>query len=175
MTEPECGVIAGMRVDAAFYLQANTFRGTTTLQLQLIDLRPSLTPSRHEAADLDLIDRLVAGRELSAQETARLRASRGQFAACWTALERQLRQGKAEENALPFLRRLSVLSGGCESFLRSALALVVFQERGLISLTREGDRLRLCLNPTQGKVDLFACPYLSRLRPAAGDPRGDRP
>ena len=175
MTEPECGVIAGMRVDAAFYLQANTFRGTTTLQLQLIDLRPSLTPSRHEAADLDLIDRLVAGRELSAQETARLRASRGQFAACWTALERQLRQGKAEENALPFLRRLSVLSGGCESFLRSALALVVFQERGLISLTREGDRLRLCLNPTQGKVDLFACPYLSRLRPAAGEPRGDRP
>ena len=39
----------GSRVDAAFYLQANTFRGTTTLQLQLVDLRPSLTPSRHEA------------------------------------------------------------------------------------------------------------------------------
>ena len=41
-------------------------------------------------------------------------------------------------------------------------------------IIREGDRLRLCLNPTQGKVDLFACPYLSRLRPAAGEPRGDR-
>lgn len=175
MTESECGVIAGMRVDAAFYLQANTFRGTTTLQLQLIDLRPSLTPSRHEAADLELIDRLVAGETLTSQEKARLWASRGQFAACWTALERQLRQGKAEENALPFLRRLSVLSGGCESFLRSALALVVFQERGLISLNREGDRMRLCLNPTQGKVDLFACPYLSRLRPVTGEPRGERP
>ena len=173
MTESESGVVAGMRVDAAFYLQANTFRGTTTLQLQLIDLRPSLTPSRHEAADLELIDRLVSGKPLTAQETARLQASRSQFAACWTALERQLRQGKAEENTLPFLRRLSVLSGGCESFLRSALALAVFQERGLISLAQDGDQLRLRLIPTQGKVDLFACPYLSRLRPAAGEPRGD--
>ena len=174
MTESECGVIAGMRVDAAFYLQANTFRGTTTLQLQLIDLRPSLTPSRHEVADLELIDRLVTGGDLSAQEMSRLRASRNQFAACWTALERQLRQGKADEDTLPFLRRLSVLSGGCESFLRSALALAVFHERGLISLSRNGDRLQLCLVPTQGKVDLFACPYLSRLRSDAGEPRGDR-
>ena len=39
--EGECGLTAGTRVDAAFYLQANTFRGSTTLQLQLIDLRPS--------------------------------------------------------------------------------------------------------------------------------------
>ena len=67
-----------------------------------------------------------------------------------------------------------MLSGGCESFLRSALALAVFHERGLISLNREGDRIQLCLIPTQGKVDLFACPYLSRLRPAAGESRGDR-
>ena len=75
---------------------------------------------------------------------------------------------------MPLLRRLSVLSGGCESFLRSALALAVFHERGLISLSRNGDRLQLCLVPTQGKVDLFACPYLSRLRSDAGEPRGDR-
>ena len=94
-------MIAGMRVDAAFYLQANTFRGTTTLQLQLIDLRPSLTPSRHEAADLELIDRLVTGGDLSAQEMSRLRASRNQFAACWTALERQLRQGKLMRTPCP--------------------------------------------------------------------------
>ena len=53
-TAEECGVAPGSRVDAAFYLQANTFRGSTTLQLQMVDIRPSLTPSRHEAADLDL-------------------------------------------------------------------------------------------------------------------------
>ena len=35
--------------------------------------------------DESRIDRLVAGGALSAQEEARLRATRGQFAACWTA------------------------------------------------------------------------------------------
>ena len=169
VTEEECGVAAGMRVDAAFYLQANTFRGNTTLQLQLIDIRPSLTPSRHEAADLDLLDRLVAGGPLTAQETSRLNASREQFGAYWVLLERRLRQGKAEEDLLPFLRQLAAQAGGGESFLRAGLALRVFDERGLLSMNQEGGRLTLCLNPIQGKVDLFASPYLSRLRGGAAN------
>lgn len=169
MTEEDCGITTGMRVDAAFYLQANMFRGNTTLQLQLIDIRPSLVPSRHEAADLELLHRLIAGDPITAQETTRLQASRDQFGACWRVLERQLRQGKTEEDTLPYLRQLAAKSGGSESFLRTALALEVFQERGLITLTPQGDQLTLCLNAIQGKVDLTACPYLSRLRddPAA--------
>ena len=175
VTEAECGITAGSRVDAAFYLQANTFRGTTTLQLQLIDIRPSLTPSRHEAADLELLHRLLEGGPLTNQETARLRASREQYAACWVALERQLRQGKVEEELLPCLRRLAARTGGNESFLRTALALAVFRERGLISLTAQGDSVTLCLNPTRGKVNLNECPYLVRLQDAASRNRGDQP
>ena len=171
VTEAECGVAAGMRVDAAFHLQANTFRGNTTLQLQLLDIRPSLTPSRHEAADLDLLRRLVEGDPLTCQERTRLQASRGQFAAYWTPLERRLRRGKTEADTLPLLRQMSVLAGGCESFLRAGLALTVFSERGLISLSRQGDQVTLALNPIQGKVDLFACPYLSRLREDAAPGR----
>ena len=175
VTEAECGITVGSRVDAAFYLQANTFRGTTTLQLQLIDIRPSLMPSRHEAADLELLHRLLDGDPVSSQETARLRASREQYAACWVALERQLRQGKLEEERLPYLRRLAVRTGGNESFLRTALALTVFQERGLISFHVQGDAITLCLNPARGKVDLNACPYLVRLQDAANRNRGDQP
>jgi single-stranded-DNA-specific exonuclease len=169
VTEEECGIVPGSRVDAAFYLQANTFRGCTTLQLQLVDIRPSLAPSRNEADSLDLVRRLVedAG-PLSPQETVRLRASRSQYAACWVALERRLRQGKAEEDYLPYLRTLASRMGGSESFLRAALALAVFQERGLIALTRKDDRIILCLMPIQGKVNLDACPYLIRLGRPAG-------
>ena len=108
VTAEECGLTAGSRVDAAFYLQANTFRGTTSLQLQLIDIRPSLTPSRHEAEALELLGRLLEGGELTAQEKSRLRASREQFAACWVVLERRLRRGKAEAPWLP----LAAVSGG---------------------------------------------------------------
>ncbi len=167
VTAEECGAAAGSRVDAAFYLQANTFRGSTTLQLQLIDVRPSLTPSRHEAEALELLRRLVEGAPLTAQEAARLGAGRDQFAAFWVVLERRLRQGKAEADLLPYLRQLAAEAGGSESFLRAALSLAVFSERGLLHMTLRGDALTLSLNPVQGKVDLFACPYLARLRDAA--------
>ena len=164
VSEAECGISVGSRVDAAFYLQANTFRGTTTLQMQLIDLRPSLSPSRHESADLELIRRLVDGDPITAQETTRLLAGRNQFAAFWVALERHIHAGKVEVDLLPYLRQLAAWGGGSESFLRAALSLEVFRERGLISLNLQTDKMSLCLNHTQGKVDLFACPYLSRLR-----------
>ena len=168
-TPEECGVTQGSRVDAAFFLQANTFRGNTTLQLQLIDLRPSLTPSRHEAQDLEILDRLVNGGPVSDQESARLLASREQFGACWRVLVHHLKTGKEVVDLLPCIRQLAAEAGGSESFLRSALSIAVFRERGLLSAQWRGDQLSLCLNATQGKVDLFACPYLSRLRSPGND------
>ena len=173
VTEAECGISTGSRVDVAFYLQANTFRGTTTLQLQLIDIRPSLSPSRHEAADLELIRRLVNGESLTPQECTRLRAGRDQFASFWISLERHIRTGKVEVDTLPYLRQLAGWAGGSESFLRAGLALEVFRERGLISQTVQEDKMTVCLNPIQGKVDLFACPYLERLKDASERNRGD--
>jgi len=169
--EPEYNILPGMRVDVAFYLQANTFRGSTTLQLQLIDIRPSLEPSRHEAADLDLLHRLMTGAPVTPQEAMRLHTSREQFGACWRALEPQLRQGKITEDMLPYLRQLAAQSGGSESFLRTALALEVFHERGLLNLDRDGDQITLSLVRCQGKADLFACPYLARLRDNSADRR----
>ena len=176
VTAEECGISAGSRVDVAFHLQANTFRGNTTLQLQLIDIRPSLTPSRHEAEALALLDRLVEGDPVTPQEATRLGASRDQFGAFYLALERRLRQGCCGPQAeLPFLRQLAADGGGCESFLRAALALAVFSERGLLSLTRENGTLLVKLRQTRQKVDLFASPYLPRLPGAANRNRGETP
>nr|WP_325185230.1 single-stranded-DNA-specific exonuclease RecJ [uncultured Oscillibacter sp.] len=174
VTAEECGLAAGSRVDAAFYLQANTFRGSTSLQLQLIDIRPSLTPSRHEAEALALLGRLLEGGDLTAQERSRLRPSRDQFAACWMALDRRLRQGKIRAAWLPWLRQLAAETGGSDSFLRTALALAVFRERGLLALTRQGDTLLANLNPIQGKVNLDDSPYLARLSPGGAQPPESR-
>ena len=65
-----------------------------------------------------------------------------------------------------------VIPGVDAASSRSALALAVFQERGLIALSVQGDQVTLSLNPIQGKVDLFACPYLSRLREDAAGKSG---
>ncbi len=164
VTAEECGIVPGSRVDAAFYLQANTFRGNTTLQLQLVDVRPSLSPSRSEAAAQALVGRLVRGESLTRQELARLKASPSQYQDCWKALTELLRQGKARKERLPFLRGIAARIGGSESFLRAYLALAVFQERGLVSLTREGDWLAMYLMGDPEDVTWDDCPYLLRLR-----------
>ena len=57
MTEETCGVAAGMRVDAAFYLQANTFRGNTTLQLQLIVRLGPVHPQTLQTGEVVLVFR----------------------------------------------------------------------------------------------------------------------
>ena len=64
-------------------------------------------------------------------------------------------------------RSLAGQAGGCDGFLRAGLALMVFQERGLITLSCQEERVTLCLNPIQGKVDLQASPYLLRIRNGA--------
>ena len=49
VTPAECGLTVGERVDAAFYLQVNEFRGSRSLQLQLVDLRSAHDPGAREA------------------------------------------------------------------------------------------------------------------------------
>lgn len=53
-----CGIENGQRLDIAFTLQINQFRGSRTVQLQLCDLRPAPTRSQLERS---LFRRLQAG------------------------------------------------------------------------------------------------------------------
>ncbi len=163
VTAESCGIRLGMRVDAAFYFQINSFRGSITLQMQLVDIRPSLSPSRHEAEAIGLCRRCRAGETLTAQEAARLHTTREQFGAYWTVLQRHLCNGHLEGGALPILRLLADEAGGRDGFLRADLALWVFHERGLLELTLRDSRIFLRTVPVREKVDLSACPYLARL------------
>ena len=161
----ECGVCAGMRVDAAFHLQINEFRGASSVQLQLVDLRPAAGPSRRELECLELVDRLVAGKALTAEEALRLLPERRQVAALWRAIV-QL-EGEEAVSRLPALRRLAGALDGAESFLRTALGLEVFAERGLVTLTVREDMM--ILQPVPGrKADLEQSAYVRALRKALG-------
>lgn len=167
-TAEECGIRVGDRVDAAFYLQGNTFRGRTTLQLQMVDLRLSRVPSRSEAESLELIRHLRCGESLTAQEADRLNVSLEQFRVLLKAIRRLLPQGRATAARLPFLRSVAELSGGREAFLRAALAMAVFEERGLLRAAPvDGEFLDIALLPWEDSVDLCACPLLQRLHAGA--------
>jgi single-stranded-DNA-specific exonuclease len=158
-----CGVGVGTRVDAAFYLQINEFRGVKTVQLQMIDLRPAIGPSGRERECLELVDRLVSGDDLTAGEADRLLLGRDQFVALWRAIERMEREQLESIPRLPALRRLAGSLSGSESFLRAAVGVEIFAERGLVSLHMEGETMSL--HPLAGqKADLEQSAYMVRLR-----------
>ena len=166
-TAAACGVSAGMRVDAAFHLQVNEFRGTSSVQLQLVDLRPAAGPSQRERECLELVERLTEGGEVSVQDAFRLLPERRQFAALWRAIERMDLEGENQSARLPALRRLAGVVDGSESFLRAALGIEVFAERGLITLTLREDTLTL--RPVPGRrADLEQSGYIRRLRGILG-------
>lgn len=168
VTAEICGIQAGDRVDAAFYLQSNTFRGKTTLQLQMIDLRLSRTASRHEAESLELICRFLSQGVVTPQEIDRLNASIEQYRSFLRAMRHLLPDSHAQVAELPFFRAVGEAAGGRESFLRAAFALAVFEERKLIRVkARDGGLMDITLLPWENSVDLYACPFLQRLQRGA--------
>ena len=155
----DCGCKAGDRVDAAFYLQVNEFRGSRTVQLQMVDLRPSLWASGREQEALALADRCAAQQPMPARDARRLLPTRDQFAAAWRFLERTVPEGGLTTGYLPLLRALAAELGKAEPFPRAALCLSVFAERGLLTLERQGDDVTLRLRRGQ-KVVLGQSPHL---------------
>ena len=76
------GVSVGSRVDAAFHLQINEFRGVSSVQMQLLDLRPAVSPSTREQECLRLVGRLKEGQPVSVREAERLLPARTSLSPC---------------------------------------------------------------------------------------------
>ena len=169
-TTESCGCPAGSRVDAAFYLQVNEFRGSRTIQLQLVDLRPSLAPSGREDESLRLVQRCLAGEELPARDAMRLCPSREQCVRLWRALQKTVPPGGLTTDYLPLVRSLAAALGGADPFLRSAFGLEVFSERCLLQCSRLDDRVTVQLCGEGKKVDLEASVYLQRLHRTLDQP-----
>ena len=167
-----CGVAPGDRVDAAFYLQINEFRSSRTVQMQMVDIRPSLTGSTREEESLELVDRCLRGDELRPRDAVRLLPSRDQCVSLWRALQHAVPPDGLETDYLPLLRRLSGALQGAEPFLRTALCLEVFRERGLLQCCRLGDSISLHLTSQGKKVALDRSEYLLRLHRALDASKG---
>ncbi len=161
-TRESCGLAVGDRIDAAFHLQVNEFRGNRSVQLQILDLRPSVLPSQKERENLALCEALVEGGAVTPQEAARLLPGREQFVRLWQSLLQMSDNGQIAELRLPALRRLAAGLGGAEPFLRTELGLEIFAERNLICLHQEKERLEITIHRGE-KVVLEESRYMRRL------------
>ena len=174
-TVETCGCREGERIDAAFYLQINEFRGSRTVQLQMVDMRPSRQASGREQEALTLLAQCMAGEGLSPREARRLLPAREQCVAAWRALEKLLSAGSVTAGYLPLLRQLSAALGKNEPFARGAFCLDLFRERGLLSMQRTCDEVTLRLSSGGKKVELSRSPYWEYLENACHGKGGGAP
>ncbi len=171
-TAENCGVYAGERVDACFYLQTNEFRGNRSVQLQMVDLRPSLLPSGRESEALDLLNKCLQGKKLSAKDARRMLPTRDQCVSAWRMLQRAVPPKGETVAYLPLLRTLSATMGKTDTFLRAGFCLELFRERGLLQCEKCGENVTLCLCDGGQKVQLEQSPYYTHLYTCCGEKGG---
>lgn len=162
-TAQDCAITPGSRVDAAFYLQINEFRGISSVQFQMIDLRPSIVPSTWERECLDLVQQLVDNCPLTAEQAQRLMPEREQFVSLWRAIERLETKTDPHTHRLPALRCLAASLHGADSFLHAAVGVEVFTERGLLPSCDSAELISLHPIPGQ-RANLEQSIYMMRLR-----------
>lgn len=152
----------GSLVDVAFYAQINEYRGSRTVQLQLVDLRRTPSRARRER---ELYERFRRGEVLTAEEARALLPRREEFVSLWRYLKREAAiRPVLEDTPARLTRNVACFAGQRELVLHTLVCLDVMQDRGLLTLRGDGERLSISLNEVAGKVDLDDCHIMRRLR-----------
>ncbi len=151
----------GARADLAFCPQINQFRGMSTVQLTLSDLRgaPSLSQ-----LDRMLYQRWKQGESFQGRELEMLLPQRQDFVAVWRYLSAHAASNRFRESPARLARNISRSAGQRETYARTMICLEVFQERGLLRFTAGPNLVQIQLQPVSGKVDLDASEILRALR-----------
>ena len=156
-----CGIENGQRLDIAFTLQINQFRGNRTVQLQLCDLRPAPTRSQLERS---LFRRLQAGETLSPWEASLMLPQRRDFAHLWRYLEQLCAAGPAQAPMDQLLRQVTRSFSGHRSYGKALVCLHVMDERGLIQVVVQDHQATVRLCRPREKVDLEQAGMMRQLR-----------
>ncbi len=147
----------GDLVDVAFVPQINDYRGEQSVQLNVLDIRPSCTAAC--SAEAENYRALRRG-SLSRDAAAALLPSRPMLAAVW----RYLSNGSCiEEDPVCLCRKIVRWSGLPLSLEQMLTCLDIFSDVGLLHLQRRSRSLLIRLSTTAEKADLNQSQTMQRL------------
>ncbi len=146
-------------VDVAFVPQVNEFRGERTVQLNVLDIRPSChVPCR---PDVRGYRALISG-TLSTQEAARLLPDRATLGLVWRYLAAQ---GQSiQETPICLCRKIVRATKAPLELSKLLICLDIFADVDLIDLQRRTKYLHIRLTAPGGKADLQNSVTLQRLQ-----------
>ena len=165
-TAVRSGVAVGDTVDVAFTPQINEFRGSRSVQLNVVDLR--LSRSLRDEAELqrELYRRFTRREALRPEDAARLLPNRGEFVAVWRYLIANSRDARLQEDFPCMSRKIIRSVAGTLTLGKTRICLDVFAEQGLIELQTSRRCCQIRITTDGSKVDLDQSEIVKALRAA---------
>ena len=158
-TPESASVAQGDLVDVAFVPQVNEFRGERTVQMNILDIRPSC--SAEVPTDLSGYHALLQNR-LTAEIAGVLYPSRNVLATVWRYLA-SVPGADIQEVPVCLCRKIVRWSGAPLSLGQLMTCLDIFRDVGLLQTRRHHKYLILTLTPGTEKADLTASQTMQRL------------
>lgn len=147
----------GDLVDVAFTPQVNEFRGTRTVQMNVIDIRPSCSAEcLPDAAPYRDMQR----GNLTSGEAAALLPDRKMLALVWRYLDAA---NPVQESPMCLCRKIVRWSGKPLNLGQMLTCLDIFRDVGLLTVQRQHKYVSIRLTPGEGKADLSRSQTMQRL------------
>ena len=161
-TPETASIEPGDLVDVAFNAQINEFRGERSVQMNVLDIRPSC--SAEASPELYEHARIHSG--ISPASAEKLLPDRQTLGDVWRYLAAAGRS--IQENPICLCRKIVRRSGRPLSVGRLLTCLDIFSDVGLLTLQRQHKYIRIDLNQTSGKADLNQSKTMQLLLHAKG-------
>ena len=152
-------IAQGDVVDVAFVPQVNEFRGERSVQMNLLDIRPSCSAAC--GADIGNYRCLVSG-SLSKEQACALLPERTTLGTVWRYLACAQDLCIAQTPAC-LCRKIVRWSGAPLDTDKLLTCLDIFSDVGLISVSRRHKNITICVHNTQEKTDLLQSQTMQRL------------
>ena len=150
---------SGDLVDIAFTPQINEFRGERTVQMNVIDIRPSCAaPCCTDTAPY----RALKENRITPETAAKLLPDRNTLAMVWRYLD-ACPGGTIQEAPICLCRKIVRWSGKPLTLSQLSTCLDIFRDVGLLQVERLHKYLRIRLTPGPGKADLNQSQTLQQL------------
>lgn len=147
----------GDLVDVAFTPQVNEFRGTRTVQMNVIDIHPSCSAEcLPDAAPYRDMQR----GNLTSGEAAALLPDRKMLALVWRYLDAA---NPVQESPMCLCRKIVRWSGQPLNLGQMLTCLDIFRDVGLLTVQRQHKYVSIRLTPGEGKADLSRSQTMQRL------------
>ena len=145
-------------VDVAFNPQVNAFRGERTVQMNVLDIRPSCCAEC--SPETSLYHALQQGQRLT-REAADLLPDRAMLAMVWRYLS--FAGSDVQESPICLCRKIVRWTGKPMSLGQLSICLDIFRDVGLLEITRLHKYITIRLTPGTEKADLTTSQTMQRL------------